>query len=246
MKNFETLADFEAKFGTEEQCLRFLTKLRWPDGYRCPRCQHDEAWLLNEKKYKCKKCKYQTTVTAGTLFQDTHLPLTDWFRAVWYVSSNSEKATVAGLQKELGLGSYNSALFILKKIRFANSLCDSLKMLEGEVEVDRYFCPVISCYLWIAVEIRGKKIRFIQASLQDKPIQFIKDNVKPGSTLWIRGWNEIQKLDKDYVRKCNTYNYSCPYAKTVHTRLESYLAKKEKKVCSKDLFESIGKNYSPG
>ena len=54
MKNIETLADFESEFGTEEQCLHFLTNLRWPNGYRCPRCRHDEAWLLNEKSTNVK------------------------------------------------------------------------------------------------------------------------------------------------------------------------------------------------
>ena len=246
MKNIETLADFDSEFGTEEQCLHFLTNLRWPNGYRCPRCRHDEAWLLNEKKYKCKYCKYQTTVTAGTVFQDTHLPLTCWFRAVWYISSNAEKATAIGLQKEIGIKSYRTAFLIFQKIKYANAHGNSLKPLQGTVEVGKAFFSIVSCYVNIAVEIKNGKSRYIQASLQEDLNTFIERNIKPQSIILAEGWSGSHILTaKGYGKKSNTYSYSFPYFKKARKKLESFLYEKSngKKIQDKNLAESLIREF---
>ena len=244
MKNIETLADFESEFGAEEQCLRFLTNLRWPNGYRCPRCRHDEAWLLNEKKYKCKKCKYQTTVTAGTIFQDTHLPLTCWFRAVWYISSNAEKATAIGLQKETGIKSYKTAFLIFKKIRYANTFDISSKPLQGTVEVGQTFIPIVSYCVNIAVETRKKKIKCIAVSLNEDCNTFVMNSIKKGSSILSKGWNGNQILFvKDYVR--GPYTSRLLHVDRVHKNLVRFLNQKldNKKIRDKDLAESLIREF---
>lgn len=83
-----TWREFEAWFATDADCAGFLEKLRWPDGFVCPRCEHTEAWRMSRgQKMVCAKCQRQTSVTAGTIFEKTRTPLRTWFAAVWLVTS---------------------------------------------------------------------------------------------------------------------------------------------------------------
>ena len=81
------LAEFEARFATEEACRDYLFQLRWPEGFRCPRCGHGAAWPVRQGLWECSGCGRQTSVTAGTVFQDTRQPLRLWLRAIWWVSA---------------------------------------------------------------------------------------------------------------------------------------------------------------
>src|SRR5665648_79677 len=102
MKDYPmNLTEFEKEFSTEDQCQEYLFKLRWKDGYHCPRCQCDKAWQVSGVKYKCHNCGYQTSVIAGTIFQDTHKPLALWFRAIWYVTSQKNGTSALNLQRIL-------------------------------------------------------------------------------------------------------------------------------------------------
>src|SRR5216684_4879136 len=114
-----TLQEFEARFSSEEGCRAYLSQLRWPDGFRCPRCGGGKAWAVRATLFQCSGCEHQTSVTAGTVFQDTRKPLTIWFRAMWYVTSQKNGASALGLQRVLGLGSYRTAWSWLHKLRRA-------------------------------------------------------------------------------------------------------------------------------
>src|SRR5215471_11484970 len=103
-----TLAELEARFSSEQACRDYLFQLRWPDGFRCPRCGGIKAWTIRATLLQCRGCDHQTSVTAGTLFQDTRKPLITWFRAMWYVTSQKNGASALGLQRVLGLGSYRT------------------------------------------------------------------------------------------------------------------------------------------
>src|SRR6516225_2405320 len=80
-----TAADFEARFRSEQACREYLFQLRWPEGFRCPRCGSAKAWPLRSVLRQCAGCGRQVSLTAGTVFQDTHTPLTVWFQAMWWV-----------------------------------------------------------------------------------------------------------------------------------------------------------------
>ena len=125
------------RFGTEEQCLDYLFHLRWENGYRCPKCQHNEMWEIRSHKYKCKKCGYQTTVIAGTLFQDTHIPMTTWFHAAWYFSAHSQDITVAMLEEELHINNRETAYQIYRKLHRALARPNLCK-LKGNIEAAVY------------------------------------------------------------------------------------------------------------
>ena len=78
----KTLSEFEDRFATEAACQEFLVQIRWPEGFVCPRCGHGEAWTAHRGLQVCRKCRAETTVTAGTIFQDTRKPLRQWFQAM--------------------------------------------------------------------------------------------------------------------------------------------------------------------
>src|SRR5438477_6146397 len=130
------LAEFERRFATEEACRRYLAQLRWPDGFRCPRCGRPKAWPAREGRlWHCADCGRQTSVTAGTIFQDTRTPLPTWFRAMWWVTSQKTGTSALGLQQVLGLGSYETAWTWLHKLRRA-MVRPGRDRLTGTVEVD--------------------------------------------------------------------------------------------------------------
>ena len=86
------LNELEARFSSETACREYLFKLRWPDGFRCPRCGGAKGWPLRSVLMECGECRYQTSVTAGTIFQDTRKPLALWFRMMWWVTSQKNGA----------------------------------------------------------------------------------------------------------------------------------------------------------
>src|SRR3954447_5396666 len=81
------LSEFEARFDTELACRDYLFRLRWPEGFRCPRCTGGHFWPIRSGLMQCQSCGHQTSVTAGTIFQDTRKPLVDWLRAMYWLSS---------------------------------------------------------------------------------------------------------------------------------------------------------------
>ena len=100
--------ELESRFSTEEDCRAYLVSLRWPDGFRCPHCNGTKAVLVRATLFQCCGCRRQTSATAGTIFQDTRKPLVLWFRPMWYVTSQKNGASALGLQRVLGLASYES------------------------------------------------------------------------------------------------------------------------------------------
>ena len=131
----QTQGEFATRFSSEEACRAYLTQLRWPEGFRCPACGAAKAWPVRAVLWQCAACGRQTSVTAGTIFQDTRLPLTTWFRAMWWVTSQKTGASALGVQQVLGLGSYQTAWTWLHKLRRA-MVRPGRDRLSGHVEVD--------------------------------------------------------------------------------------------------------------
>ena len=131
-----TLADFNAWFPDEQACLDYLARLRWPGGFVCPYCATTKSWqLARRRKLRCAGCRREVSITAGTVFADSHLPLMTWFAAAWYVTSQKPGASALGLQRVLGLGSYRTAWAMLHKLRRA-MVRPGREQLAGELEVD--------------------------------------------------------------------------------------------------------------
>jgi transposase-like protein len=134
----KTLLEFEQSFSTEEACFDYLLKLRWPNGFVCPRCAGSKHWRASRARLICTNCRHQASVTAGTIFQDSHKPLKLWFHAIWHVTSQKNGVSALGLQRVLGLGSYLTAWTWLHKLRRA-MVRPGRDRLKGCVEVDETF-----------------------------------------------------------------------------------------------------------
>ena len=100
----KTVLELRDRFRDEESCRAYLTALRWPSGFCCPSCRSSDHWITSRHLFHCRACDRQTSVTAGTLFMDTHLPLRLWFEAIWQVTSQKYGASALGLQRVLGVG----------------------------------------------------------------------------------------------------------------------------------------------
>ena len=132
------MTDFMDMFPTEDACLEYLSIVRWPDGYRCLKCGSSSYWKKAHGIFYCRDCKYEGSVTRGTLFQDTHKPLRFWFEAMWYVVNQKNGVSALGLQKALGFGCYQTAWEWLHKLRRA-MVRPGRDKLSGLVEVDETF-----------------------------------------------------------------------------------------------------------
>jgi transposase-like protein len=137
-----TLPDLNRSFSTDEDCREILTKLRWPEGAECPRCRNRNVWWVQSRKqFTCSECSYQFSVTTGTIFNDSHLPLPIWFMAVLLLvearkgmSAMQLKRTLWGQHK----GSYKTAWYLCHRIRAAMATADR-PMLDGTVEMDETY-----------------------------------------------------------------------------------------------------------
>jgi len=197
------MLELEARFSTEGACREYLFRLRWPEGFRCPRCGSTKSWPKTDVLLRCAVCDYHVSVTAGTVFQDSRLPLTLWFRAVWWVTSQKNGVSAIGLQRVLGLKSYKTAWTLLHKLRRA-MVRPGRDRLRGRVEVDEAFVGgeevgvrgrqvETKAMIVVAAEEDGPGIgrirmrRIVDASA-DSLIPFVEDSIEPGSVVHTDGW----------------------------------------------------------
>lgn len=134
------LLEFQQSFSREEDCIEYLIQQRWPEGYACTRCGHGEAGYHPARRhFQCKACKYQQSVTAGTLFHKTRTPLQEWFWAIYLMSNSKKGISALELQRLLGAKDYERILAMKHRIRQAMENRESLYQLDGFVEVDEAF-----------------------------------------------------------------------------------------------------------
>lgn len=132
------LLDVIDDYGDDESCRAYLEELRWPNGVRCPRCESDSVSRIHDRKqFDCNSCRYQFSVTAGTLFHDSHLPLRKWFLAIYLICESKKGISSKQLQRTLG-GSYKTAWYLQHRIRDAMG-DDEQPLLNGIVEVDETY-----------------------------------------------------------------------------------------------------------
>lgn len=129
------LNEFLSRFGTEESCRTYLAAKRWPDGFVCPKCGHQHGCLLSNGKYQCARCHRQTSVTAGTVMHHSHVGLTKWFLAIYFMSQDKRGISATGLSRLLGV-TYKTAWGMLRRLRLAMGQRDASYKLSGVVEFD--------------------------------------------------------------------------------------------------------------
>jgi len=150
---------YEQECGNEEQCLKHIIKLKYREGYICKRCKNSERYWVVEKKrtFECSMCNHQESVLSGTIFQDSHIPLSLWFRAIWYIISQENRVKALGLQKKLGIKCYKTALSLLHKVHLI-MLNQRKDLLHNTIEVALFYENIsrngpksINCKVLIAI-----------------------------------------------------------------------------------------------
>ena len=183
------LIDVHKTFTTDDQCTEYLSKLRWPDGIRCLTCGTDKVKQYlspttkqpGRKIYQCQEptCQQQFTATSGTIFHDTHLPLTKWFMALALIVDAKKGMSAKQLQRHLCTG-YKTAWYLAHRIRKAMEETGS-PLLSGTVEMDE-------CY--IGGKQRGHKGKRVNKDVvvgirqRGGPLRFVHTKDATGETLF--------------------------------------------------------------
>lgn len=217
-----TVREFRAWFWAEQQCGEQRSRQRWPEGFKCPRCQGpSRGYMVERQVHECARCSYQCSVTAGTIFHKTRTPLSSWFWAIYRMSHDKKGISAVQLAKEIGV-SYPTAWLMLHTIRKAMSDRDQRYRLSGLVEVDEGYVGGeehgkgrrgrgkrdlrTKSVVAVAVERRGA------GKLGHKPVpgfaalevipdaatatleKFLAVKVKPGSHILSDGWHGYRRL----------------------------------------------------
>ena len=183
--------------------------MRWPDGFACPRCQGKKNWLTERGLLVCSTCGYHASLRAGTIFQGSRKPLKVWFRAMWWVTSQKTGASALGLQRVLGLGSYQTAWTWLHKLRRA-MVRPGRDRLAGTVEVDESYIggekpgkrgrgAEGKSLVLIAAQEDGRRVgrirlRRVQDASAESLEPTIVEAIEPAAIIHTDGWSGYSRL----------------------------------------------------
>ena len=227
----KTIVQFLDWFHTEQGCREYLEKLRWAQGsLTCPHCGVvSQVQRISRARLVCPACKHQATATAGTIFDKTRTDLRAWFVAVWFITSQKHGASALGLQRILGLGSYQTAWAMLHRLRRA-MVRPEREMLQGRVELDETYLALTDRYeplspigrksstakvmVVIAVEMLSPKgfgrirIRQIERADHASLLPFVHDCVSPGASLHTDGSGTYKIFERYGYRLDQTVHLS--------------------------------------
>jgi transposase-like protein len=167
----QTWNEFLDWFATEDACLSYLERLRWPQGFVCPSCGvMAPPYRSSRTRLMCSHCKHQASVTAGTIFDKTRTALRVWLAAAWYLTNQKQGVSALGLQRVLGLGSYQTAWTMLHRFRRA-MVRPGRDKLKGQVEVDETFLAIGDRQKPIVAEARKSRTRKVLVVLAVEILQ---------------------------------------------------------------------------
>jgi transposase-like protein len=220
----KTWSQFMDWFHSEQACLDYLERLRWPKEFICPSCGVVGITIKTSRnRLVCQSCKHQASVTAGTIFDKTRTPLKVWLAAAWYITNQKHGVSALGLQRVLGLGSYQTAWTMLHRFRRA-MVRPGRELLTGFVEIDETYVAIgdkaiaagakrrnpntTKTLVVIAVEMLEPKgfgrirLRRITDASERQIIPFVKDVIQAGATVHTDGSAAYRSLnDEGYVHQ---------------------------------------------
>lgn len=226
---------FLEKFHSEEICQKYLFKTRWKNGFVCPICGCVKYYHIRERGlYQCKGCRHQWSCTAGTVMHRSHLPLMVWFWAIYLVSKDKRGYSALQLSKELELP-YNTAWFLLHRIRHAMSERDQIYQLFGTIELDDTFfggkkkggkrgrgSKKTKVVVAVSKNEEGKprhvKMSVVQ-NLKSKTIEkFTLKNIQKESTVQTDAYHSYRKpLAKNYKHQYEVFDSDGEMLRWLHT-----------------------------
>jgi transposase-like protein len=135
-----SLLEFQREFSTEEACVQHLREMRWPNGFRCSRCNHTEAWFIRTRNIlDCKSCRAKISLTTGTIFHKTRTPLLKWYWLIYHMAMAKVGVSICEMQRILEIRDYKTAWLMAHKVRKAMADRDAGYSLAGLVEMDESF-----------------------------------------------------------------------------------------------------------
>ena len=232
-----SIVEFQEWFPDERACWEYLVACRWPRGYRCPRCAGRDAVILAGRElWQCTRCRYQVSVTAGTVLHKTRTPLHLWFWAAYLMATPTPGLSARQLQRQLGIARYETAWMMLHKLRRA--------MVNPEREPLRHAVEVDDCYVGgheaglrggrargtkalviVAVEIRGSgsgriRLAVIPDLSADTLTGFVQANVAPGATVYTDAWQGFKRLARlGYDHRPNSQRVALAEGRSIDTML---------------------------
>ena len=209
----KTLHELQSMFPTEAACQKYLAECRWPDGFMCPRCGNQSSYeIVKARRWQCTRCRYQVSLTAGTILHNTKTPLTVWFWAAYLMTTDKRGVSALLLQRQLGLRRYETAWMLLHKLRQA-MVNMAREPLHGEVEVDEAWIGGTQAGLRGSRQLRGRKAALIVVAVEKRGrgtgrarmavipnfrsgtlIAFLRQNVAPGSLVYTDALNSFAGL----------------------------------------------------
>jgi transposase-like protein len=200
------------QFGSEDRCRAYLEDLRWPDGIECPRCHGRTISRIRDRnQFDCDSCRYQFSVTAGTIFHDTHLGLWKWFLATYLMVESKKGISAKQLQRTLGIKSYKTAWYLAHRIRDAMGSVEE-SPLVGVVEVDetlvggkrkdvgRGFRENKSVVIGAIQRGGNVKLRVIPNTRRGNVERFIADAVSEPEAIFTDELKSYNRLSEDGTR----------------------------------------------
>jgi len=207
-----TYREFVDKFHNDAACLAYLEKLRWPEHFCCPKCKSlKNPWRQTRGRFVCSDCKYEVSVTSGTIFDRTRTPLTTWFEAAWHVTTAKNGFSAKTLERTLGV-CYRTSWMILQRFRVA-MVRSERKPLSGTVEIDESLLGGVKVggkrgrgsvkkIIAIAVEVLEPKgfgrvrMKCIPDASEDSLLPFIDEAVAKGTRIHTDGWSGYHNLSQ--------------------------------------------------
>jgi transposase-like protein len=197
----KTLPEFQRTLTTEDACVRYLIDCRWPEGFRCPACGHDRAYVLRAaRRWQCASCRVQTSLTAGTILERSKVPLTSWFWAAYITATDKRGISAWLLKRQLGT-SYKTTWLLLHKLRRAMVVPDREK-LRGTIEMDETWVGGTQAGLRGSRQLKGRKAALVIVAVEQRGTgsgrvrmavvpdftratmnAFARANIEPGSTI---------------------------------------------------------------
>lgn len=240
-----SLIDFFEQFQGEEECEKHLFNIRWPENYQCPNCNNIEYYYhKNRKLYQCKQCNYQLSITAGTIFHKTRIPLKKWFLMIYFMATSKMGISILSLQKRIGIKSYQTAWHMSHKIRSAMGERDSNYTLNGYIDVDEaYFggkskgkqgrgsknktCGLIMLSLKEPKEYPNFiSMKVIKNAGSDEILPILQNNINKNSNIRTDGWSGYIPCETEFKNHesiiCKTLEEKESMFKWIHIMISNF------------------------
>jgi len=216
--------DFKKIFNNEDACRKHLFIMKWPDGFKCPKCGNETYYEITTRNlYECSSCHYQASVIVNTVMERTHIKLEKWFWAIYFIGKDKRGCSATMLSKELEI-SYKAAWFMLHRIRKAMKDRDSNYLLAGVVELDdAYFgapqeggkrgrgTDKSKVMVGLSLNEKGNpqfiKMEVINDLKKETIAKFAQENIENGSTISSDAYRSYNSLkDEGFKLEAKVFN----------------------------------------